>query len=229
MHTEIEHRTETEHRTATEHRTESPAPTRRKVPSRGVWLALGVLVGIAAAAAIVVGLGGRALVSFLSGADRTTVTESTVVRSIQRLQRFETVVYTVDQVVTEEREGLLRHPLAGEKILLIAQGEVIAGVDLSGLAANAVSVSGDSVRLRLPEARIFTTRVDNQKTRVYSRDTGLFSVPDPQLETRVRQRAESQLTGAAMRQGILEAASANAKQTLTALLMSLGFKQVTVE
>ena len=179
---------------------------------------------------VVVALGGRALVTALTGAGgKTTVTESTVVRSIQQLQRLETVVYTLDQVITEERQGVVSQPFAGERILLIAHGDVIAGVDLSQLAGSAVVVRGNSVRVKLPDPRIFTTRLDNQKTRVYSRETGLFSTPDPELETRVRQRAESQLTAAAVKDGILAAASANAKQTLTALLSSLGFQQITVE
>ena len=191
---------------------------------------LGAILGLAVGTVVVVALGGRALVTALTGAgEKTTITESTVVRSIQQLQRLETVVYTLDQVITEERQGVVAQPFAGERILLIAHGDVIAGVDLSQLGGSAVSVRGNSVRVKLPAARIFTTRLDNQKTRVYSRESGLFSTPDPELETRVRRQAESQLTAAAVKDGILGAARANAKQTLTALLSSLGFQQITVE
>jgi hypothetical protein len=207
-----------------------PKPALPRRPHRGIWLLLGAVLGLAVGTIVVVALGGHALITALTGAgDKTTVTESTVVRSIQQLQRLETVVYTLDQVITEERQGVVAQPFAGERILLIAHGDVIAGVDVSQLRGSAVTVHGSSVRVRLPDPQIFTTRLDNQKTRVYSRDTGLFSTPDPELETRVRQRAESQLTAAAVQEGILATARANAKQTLTALLSSLGFQQITVE
>lgn len=201
-----------------------PAPR----SSRALWVVVGALFGIAIAALIVLALGGRALVNAFTG-HGDTVTVSSVVRSIQQLQRLESVQYTIDQVVTDEHEGMLRQPFAGDKILLIAHGDVIAGIDLAGLSGGAVSVHGSSVRIRLPAPRIFSTRLDNQKTRVYSRDTGLFSTPDPQLESEVRRRAETQLTAAAVQDGILQTARNNARQTLTALLTSLGFRQITIE
>lgn len=202
----------------------APAPR----PARAVWIVVGALFGIAIAALIVLALGGRALIQAFSG-HRDTVTVSSVVRSIQQLQRLESVQYTIDQVVTDEREGMLRQPFAGDKILLIAHGEVVAGIDLGELSRGAVAVNGSSVRVRLPAARIFSTRLDNQKTRVYSRDTGLFTSPDPHLESEVRRQAETQLTAAAVQDGILQTARNNARQTLTALLTSLGFRQITIE
>ncbi|HTQ97157.1 MAG TPA: DUF4230 domain-containing protein, partial [Candidatus Acidoferrum sp.] len=70
------------------------------------------------------------------------------------------------------------------------------------------------------------TRLDNSKTRVYSRDTGLFSSPDPNLESEVRQEAERQLQQAALQDNILKTADDNARATLSALLKSLGFTTV---
>ena len=49
-----------------------------------------------------------------------------------------------------------------------------------------------------------TTSLDNAKTRVYSRDTGLFSSPDPNLEGEVRAEAERQMQQAALDDGILK-------------------------
>jgi hypothetical protein len=70
------------------------------------------------------------------------------------------------------------------------------------------------------------TRIDNSKTRVYSRDTGLFSSPDPNLESQVRQEAERELQEAALQGNILKTADDNARSTLSALLRSLGFTNV---
>jgi hypothetical protein len=63
---------------------------------------------------------------------------------------------------------------------------------------------------------------------VYSRDTGLFSSPDPYLEGEVRAEAERQLRNAALDDGILKTADANARQTVTNILKGLGFANVEV-
>jgi hypothetical protein len=158
---------------------------------------------------------------------RVDVSQPTVVDKIQQLQRLETVVYTMDKIVSGEKENaILPDFLAGDKLLMIVHGEVIAGVDFSGLKSGDVSVSGKNVRLRLPAALVFTTRLDNARTRVYSRQTGLLVPVDPNLETAVRQEGERQLQQAALADGVLKTAQQNARSTLMSLLQGLGFASV---
>jgi hypothetical protein len=76
---------------------------------------------------------------------------------------------------------------------------------------------------------VFTTRLDNTRTRVYSRQTGWLVPTDPNLETEVRQEAERQLHDAAVADGILKTAQQNARTTLTGMLQGLGFTQVEFE
>jgi len=85
------------------------------------------------------------------------------------------------------------------------------------------------VRLRLPAPQVFSTRLDNARTRVYSRQTGLLVPVDPNLETQVRQEAERQLQQAALADGVLKTALQNARTTLTSLLQGLGFAVVEFE
>jgi hypothetical protein len=81
----------------------------------------------------------------------------------------------------------------------------------------------------LPEAQVLTTRLDNDKTRVYSRETGLLVPTDPDLESQVRQEAEHQLQTAALADGILQTAQKNARSTVTSLLQGMGFEKVEFE
>jgi hypothetical protein len=152
-----------------------------------------------------------------------------VVRQIQELQRLETVNYTMDKIISGERDNpYLPKFLAGDRLLLVVHGEVIGGIDLGKVQPQDVSVSGRTISLRLPPAEIFTTRIDNAKTRVYSRDTGLFSSPDPTLESEVREAAEQQLQQAALQDGVLKTAEQNAQSTLMRMLRGLGFEQVVI-
>lgn len=169
-------------------------------------------------------------VVFFRGGSRIDISQPTVVQHIQQLQRLETVVYSMEKIVTGSQESrFLPRLLAGDRLLLIVHGDVTAGVDLAALDPSNVEVNGKSVELTLPEAIVFSTRVDNGRTRVYTRETGLFSSPDPELESETRREAERQLTQAALDGGILKTAGANARTTLTSLLQGLGFEAVNIK
>src|SRR5271170_3230495 len=155
------------------------------------------------------------------------VSQPTVVDRIQRLQRLETVVYTMDELVTGEKENpIFPDFLAGDRLLMLVHGEVVAGIDFTDLKPGDVRVNGKQIQLHLPAAKVFRTRIDSAKTRVYSRQTGLLVATDPNLETQVRQEAERQLEEAAMADGILRTAQQNAAATITSLLQGLGFEKI---
>src|ERR1700736_5943202 len=155
------------------------------------------------------------------------VSQPTVVNRIQRLQRLETVVYTVDKVVTGAKENpIFPDFLAGDRLLMLVHGEVVAGIDFTDLKLGDVRVNGKQIQLHLPAPQVFRTRIDSAKTRVYSRQTGLLVPTDPNLETQVRQEAERQLQEAALVDGILRTAQQNAASTINSLLQGLGFEKI---
>jgi hypothetical protein len=173
------------------------------------------------------GTGLLSLLRAYRGGTLIHIDQPTVVRQIQKLQRLETVSFTMDKIISGEHDSpYLPKFLVSDRLLLIVHGEVIGGVDLSKLQPADVVVQGQSISLRLPLAQILVTRLDNAQTRVYSRDTGLFSSPDPNLESEVRQEAERQLQEAAMQGDILKTADGNARSTISSLLQGLGFKKV---
>jgi len=175
---------------------------------------------------------GRALLSRVWSAvtGRTLsidVSQPTVVDRIQRLQRLETVVYTMDKLVTGAKENpIFPDFLAGDRLLMMVHGEVVAGIDFSNLKPGDVRVEGKQVHLHLPAPQVFSTRVDSAKTRVYSRQMGLLVPTDPNLETQVRQEAERQLQEAALADGILRTAQQNGASTISSLLQGLGFEKI---
>ena len=194
-------------------------------------LVTGILLGAVAIAITskYSGLGpwGQFWSALLGRGDHYGLSQPTVVNRIQRLQRLETVVYTMDKIVTGERENpFLPNFLAGDRILLLVHGEVVAGIDFGNLKSGDVAVSGKNIRLHLPQPQLFTTRLDSDKTRVYSRQTGLLVPVDPNLESLVRQEAEHQLQDAALQDGILKTAQQNARSTIMSLLTGLGFEKI---
>jgi Protein of unknown function (DUF4230) len=169
--------------------------------------------------------------SILTGRDlRVNVSSPSVVEKIRQLSRLETVDYSIDKIVEGDRANpYLPNFLVGDKLLLVTHGDVIAGVELSQLKSNDVFVNGDTVNVRLPQPQILTSRIDNSRTRVYSRNTGLLVPADPNLESQVRQAAEQQFIQAALADGILEKARQNARTSVSALLRAVGFQQVDIQ
>lgn len=170
------------------------------------------------------------LSSWLRRTTHTDLSQPTVVDRIQRLQRLETVVYTMDKIVTGEKQSaLLPDFLAGDRLLLLVHGEVIAGIDFQTLRNADVQIIGKTIQVRLPQAQVLITRLDSSKTRVYSRQTGLLVPTDPNLETQVRQEAEEELRRSALADGILQKAQENARATVLTLMQSMGFTNVQLE
>ena len=211
----------------------------RSRAATGFALVLGVFLGVifvgSLGALLLSRHSGRALLSQMwsSVTGRTLtvdVSQPTVVDRIQRLQRLETVVYTMDKIVSGSRVSpIFPDFLAGDRLLMLVHGEVVGGIDFSNLKPGDVRVEGKQVHLHLPAPQVFSTRIDSTKTRVYSRQTGLLVPTDPNLETQVRQEAERQLQEAAMAEGIMRTAQQNGISTITSLLQGLGFEKIEFE
>jgi hypothetical protein len=190
-------------------------------------VALGVFVHHARS-----GVAGK-LAALITGRPLTIVSAPDVVEKVQQLNRLETVVYSLDTVVEgNESNPVLPDALVGDKLLMIVHGQTIAGIDMSKLQPDSVQITegaqGRSIRLTLPPSQVFMTTIDVHKTRVYARDTGLFVKADPNLETQVLQKSQTQLQQAALSDGILDAAAKNARATVTAMLEGLGFEHVEI-
>jgi hypothetical protein len=155
-----------------------------------------------------------------------------VITQVRELARLEGVSYHMERVVDlkDETRALFGLVPAGDAILLVASGDVVAGVDLGRLGPSDVTTAPDgSVSIILPRAEVFSARLDNAHTYVHSRKTDLFAQRRESLETRARQAAEQTLKAAAEEAGILERAEDSVARTVKSLVRSLGFEQVRVE
>ncbi|MCK6538555.1 MAG: DUF4230 domain-containing protein [Anaerolineales bacterium] len=147
----------------------------------------------------------------------------TYINEIRALARLETIQYSVEKVITGQTGGGSFEALFGDKILFVGHGTVIAGIDMEKLRPEDMRYENNVLRVKLPPAEIFIATLDNEKSYVYDRDTGLLTKPDPNLETLVRQKAEQEILKAALEDGILEQAQINAEAYLLKFFAALGF------
>ncbi|MDD5466275.1 MAG: DUF4230 domain-containing protein [Anaerolineales bacterium] len=153
----------------------------------------------------------------------------TIVHSVRSLARLETIQYSVEKVITAESGQGPFGFLFGDRLLLVAHGTVIAGVDLEKLAPQDLRVQDGVLYVHLPEAEVFIAALDNQKSYIYDRDVGVLSRGDVDLETAARRAAEEEIEKAALQDGILAQAQSNAEAYLYRLLIQLGFPEVIFE
>lgn len=147
----------------------------------------------------------------------------TYINEIRALARLETIQYSVEKVITGQTGGGSFEALFGDKILFVGHGTIIAGIDMEKLRPEDMRYENNVLRVKLPPAEIFIATLDNEKSYVYDRDTGLLTKPDPNLETLVRQKAEQEILKAALEDGILEQAQINAEAYLFKFFAALGF------
>jgi hypothetical protein len=145
-----------------------------------------------------------------------------VVTQVQKLNQLATVKYSIQRVVGLREPKV---PFGEESILLMVQGEAIAGVDLSKLKPNDVAYTGKrSVTITLPAARLLNVFLDEKQTKVWDRQITWWTpwVPyDPDLEHKARMQALDDVRNAALQMGILDQAQSNAESSIRDLLAAV--------
>jgi len=150
----------------------------------------------------------------------------TIINEVQSLARLETIRYNVEKVITAETGQGAFAFLIQDRLLLVAHGLVIAGIDMGKIKPEDMWLDQGVLNVRLPATEVFVATLDNDKTYVYSRDTGILKSPDPHLETAARQAAEQEILKAALEDGILDQATTNAQTYLRWFFETLGYKQI---
>lgn len=155
-----------------------------------------------------------------------------VIVAVRDLARLEATAYHIEKVIeiSEKEEKLWGLVEAKDALLLVAVGEVVAGVDLSKIDAKAIESdwARRSVKLRLPEPEVFHARLDNEQTHVYSRTTDALAKHQNDLEAKARLLAEQSMKKAALDAGILARARTQTERTLHATMRSLGFQSIEI-
>ncbi|PID85879.1 MAG: hypothetical protein CSB13_05825 [Chloroflexi bacterium] len=155
---------------------------------------------------------------------------TTIVNQINDLSRLETASIELEKVVSAERNTDALWGILGESMVFVARGKVIAGVDFAEMTVDDIQVYGpDTVMIHLPAAKTFDDlpALDTELSYVANRNTGLLARPERDLETEVRQLAETEIRMAAKESGLVDLANTNAQDYMRDFLMGLGFENVT--
>lgn len=156
-----------------------------------------------------------------------TLDSPEVVKEIRPLNELVTIKYGIEKVVGMKEE---KSPVGTESILLLVQGKVLAGVDLTELTPNDVTVvSRSAVSIRLPQPQIQEAFLDEKYTKVWDRSITWWTpwvTPDVDLEHKARLEAIEDIKKTALDMGILGEAKRNAETDIRGLLQAFGIRNV---
>lgn len=157
------------------------------------------------------------------------LSRDSVIKEVQKLGSLETAAFSIEKIVEAGQQGnAFQDLLYGDRILLIAHGKVVAGVDLYMVNNQDIKIQGKELSINLPATKILSSTLDNSKTRVYDRTQGFLSRGNKDLESVARQAAETSITKAACDAGILEEARTSAIERIKQLFEFAGFSSVKV-
>ena len=172
------------------------------------------------------------------------ITREGVVTQIQKLNRLETVAFSVDTVITSQRSGSWMKLWQDEqKALFIARGRVEAGIDLSALTPEMVQVIQPTesevndaensdvnapvsimpkINITLPPSEIFSVYLDDIE--IYDWQTGAFGMMqvDPKILQQAQSMAKEEVLERACRGDVMTMALENAQVQLQQLFALTG-------
>jgi hypothetical protein len=178
-----------------------------------------------AALAVIFALGlslGLVAYRWLPFGDRASFNSATLLTQVQNLRQLVTVKYVLEKIIVYEDVKWY----GDNRVLLVAHGFVKAGIDLSMLEAGDIRIADKKISMALPPPRITDVYLDDRRTEIVERTTGLLRVFDKDLEENARVLAVADLREAAAQNGILNDAAGRARVELTGLFYQLGFTQV---
>ncbi|MGP4789606.1 DUF4230 domain-containing protein [Psychrobacter sp. 1Y11] len=174
-----------------------------------------------------------------------TITREGVVTQIQQLNRLQTVAFSVDTIITSEREGSWAKLWQDEqKALFIAKGRVQAGIDLSALTPEMVQVVQPTealddnneqnastenpvaimpkINITIPPSEVFAVYLDDIE--IYDWQTGAFGMMqvDPTILEQAQSMAKKEVLERACRGDVMTLALQNAQQQLQQLFAMTG-------
>ncbi len=155
-----------------------------------------------------------------------------VVQQIQEIKELTTTVYTMEATVPATAERKLGDFVIGTtKLLYVGHGEVKAGIDLSKITTQDITVNHNTIEVTLPPPQILDRKIDINNSYVYSYDRGFLKLgPDvaPSLQTLAQQKTLAKIVNTACNDGILNTANSKAKETIYQLLAHAGYSKIKI-
>jgi hypothetical protein len=166
--------------------------------------------------------GGALFIRWSNNPNASRFNTSTVIQQVQTLAELVTVKYVIEKIVIAEDAKWY-----GEsRVLLLAHGIVKAGIDLREIKPGDIQIEDKKITIKLPTEKITDAYLDEKRTQVIERTTGIIRQFDKDLEQNARRNAIADIRSAARANGISKDARERAELQLKTLFLQMGFHEV---
>lgn len=164
-----------------------------------------------------------------SCAEETPVPKAEVYE-IRNIGELSTTEYTVGKIVKLDDKAEEWYKFGDRKLLIHCKAKIKAGVDLSKIKDGDIKVSGNTIEITLPPAKITTFSMDPNLVRTEMESvTGLRSNFTQSEKNNFLKQGEEAIRKDIMETGILKDANMNAEAFLTDFYEQIGFEKVVVK
>jgi hypothetical protein len=166
--------------------------------------------------------GGALFIRWSNNPNASRFNTSTVIQQVQTLAELVTVKYVIEKIVIAEDAKWY-----GEsRVLLLAHGIVKAGIDLREIKPGDIQIEDKKITIKLPTEKITDAYLDEKRTQVIERTTGIIRQFDKDLEQNARRNAIADIRSAARANGISKDARERAELQIKTLFLQMGFHEV---
>lgn len=149
--------------------------------------------------------------------------------ALREMSDLVTVEYVVTKII-KANDNQTWYKAGDRKILMSCRASIKAGIDLSAIQADNISLTNKSITLQIPPAKIIALDMPAENIVVEYQDIDLFRSPFKAGERdALAAQAETQIRSGTEAMGILQTAEANAKQMLTDFLKRLGYTDIIIQ
>ena len=164
------------------------------------------------------------IINLLSSKNKTETVHQSVVEKVEAVGKLSLVKMTIQDVVEYTK---VREWLPDASALLVAYGEVEAGIDLTKLRDGDIKINDKEITVYLPSPEITSYKVNHEKSRIYDTRNNFFS--GAQIVDAAYQKAEKEIYDSAIKSGILQTAQENAVKFFTPFFQSMSFTTVNLK
>ena len=163
------------------------------------------------------------VISKINSKQSAITTHQEVIEKIEAMGKLELAKINIRDIMEHK---VVRQWLPNPSAILIISGEVVGCIDFQKIKQEDITISKDTLMVRLPAPEICYCKIDHQKSKVYEIKNHYFL--DEYLVNEAYKEAEKQLQKTALSSGILEYTKQNAVNILTPFFKAFGFKHVEI-
>ncbi len=164
----------------------------------------------------------------ISCAEKKETSKIQEILGLQRMSDLATAEYVVTKIIKANDNKTWYKP-GDRKILMSCKASLVAGVDLSKISENDITIDGNKITLVIPHAKLIYINIKPEDVKTVYEDVSMFRTTfSSQEKDALAAQAEKQIKESADSLGIFITAESNATIFINNFLKKEGFQNINI-